>query len=271
MGEAMLDPKLKAFAVAYAEQREAEGRRLSKADLLALPWLRQGPQAGQWAIRARTFETFMRRVLQPMAKRQGRPLTVLDLGAGNGWLSYRAGCEGHLAIALDIRADKIDGLGATDCLVSHSPGRIERIVASFDAIPLADNTADVTVFNASLHYSTNLSAVLHEAHRVSARGGVIAILDSPFYRTEAAGRAMVAEKQLRARQWFGERAATLTSLDFIEFLTAGRLAAASRDIGLEWRRHRVSYPLAYELRPLMARMRRHRSPSRFDLWTADVR
>jgi SAM-dependent methyltransferase len=266
----MLDAKLTSFAKAYAEQREAEGRKLTKEDLLALPWLKHGPQADQWAIRARTFEAFMNRVLHPAAQRSERPLTVLDLGAGSGWLSYRVGREGHLAIALDIRSDKVDGLGAADCLVAHSPGRIERIVASFDAIPLARDTADLTVFNASLHYATDLSCVLREAARVTAPGGVIAILDSPFYRSEAAGMAMVAEKLRQASEWFGERAATLTSLEFIEFLTAERLATASRDLDLDWRRHRVSYPLGYELRPLLAAVRGRRSPSRFDLWTAVV-
>jgi len=264
----MLDPKLTAFARAYADHREAEGRRLSKDDLLALPWLRHGPQADQWAIRARTFEAFMERVLHPLAGKTARPLTVLDLGAGNGWLSYRVGCEGHLAIAVDIRADKVDGLGAADCLVAHSPGRLERIVASFDAIPLADGTADLSVFNASLHYATDLAAVLAEARRVTRSGGVIAILDSPFYRREADGEAMVAEKQSRAYEEFGLHAAILTSLNTIEFLTRARLAAASEALGCQWRQHRVVYPAAYELRPLIAALHGQRRPSRFDLWTA---
>jgi hypothetical protein len=107
MGKAMLDRTLMAFAGAYAEHREAEGRRLADADLLALPWLRHGPQAAQWAVRARTFETFVARVLEPLAGRRGRPLSVVDLGAGNGWLSYRVGCAGHSATAVDIRADRI--------------------------------------------------------------------------------------------------------------------------------------------------------------------
>lgn len=267
----MLDPRLLAFATAYAEHRGAEGRSLCSADLLALPWLRRGPQAEQWAVRARTFEAFRDRILRPVARKSGRPLNVLDLGAGNGWLSYRAGSEGHSAIALDIRADRIDGLGAADCLVAQSAGRIERVIASFDAIPLADDTADITVFNASLHYASDLRAVLAEAHRVTRPGGTIAILDSPFYRREADGEAMVAEKRRHAREWFGERAAVLTSLDSIEFLTPARLAWASESLGIEWRRHRVRYPLAYELRPLLAAIRRRRRPSRFDLWAADVR
>jgi hypothetical protein len=58
------------------------------------------------------------------------------------------------------------------------------------------------------------------------------------------------------------------ALPFIEFLTRERLAAASAPIGLQWRRSRVSYPLWYELRPLQARLRGARAPSRFDLWVS---
>jgi SAM-dependent methyltransferase len=263
MSEAMLDAKLASFATAYAEHRESEGRRLARADLLALPWLREGPHASQWAVRSRTFEAFLDRVLEPAAKSSARPLTVLDLGAGNGWLSHRVAALGHSAFALDIRGDDVDGLGAGDW-----PAHFERILASFDSIPLADASSDITVFNASLHYAVDLPAVLAEAKRVTRRGGTIAILDSPFYRRERHGEAMVAEKRCSATVQFGDRAEALTSLDCVEFLTRARLTAAS---GIEWRRHRVLYPLAYELRPLVAALSGRRPPSRFDLWTAEVR
>jgi SAM-dependent methyltransferase len=267
----VLAPRLAAFAHAYAAHREAEGRRLSEADLLELPWLSHGPQAAQWAVRARTFEAFVTRVLGPMIAATMRPLTVLDLGAGNGWLSYGVACLGQRAVALDIRADDVDGLGAAEPFVARAAGRIQCIVASFDAVPLPDGAADVAVFNASLHYATDLPAVLAEARRVTRQGGVIAILDSPFYRREADGAAMVAEKRAQAGGRFGERAAVLTSLPSIEFLTAGTLATASNGLALAWQRHRVRYPLGYELRPLLAALRRRRRPSRFDLWTAAVR
>ena len=77
---------------------------------------------------------------------------------------------------------------------------------------------------------------------------------------------MVAEKQAQGRQRFGERAETLLSHNFIEYLTPDRLTAASP--GLRWQRRRVLYPLWYELRPLRAKLRGARPPSRFDLWTA---
>ena len=95
----------------------------------------------------------------------------------------------------------------------------------------------------------------------------IVILDSPFYRSTAEGEAMVREKRRDAERRFGSRANALLALASVEYLTRERLADASRHVRLgPWRRHRVRYPLWYELRGVRARVRRERIPSRFDLW-----
>jgi SAM-dependent methyltransferase len=130
---------------------------------------------------------------------------------------------------------------------------------------------DIALFNASLHYATDLAQALAEAARVTRPHGCLAILDSPFYRDEPDGAAMVAEKRRLAPAQFGERAATLMGIDFVEFLTRARLERASANLGLVWRRIRVRYPIGYELRPLIARLQRKRAPSRFDLWIAERR
>jgi SAM-dependent methyltransferase len=257
---------LQAFARDYAAHREAEGRGFSGDALLALPYVQSGPLARQWAVRARTFEALLSRVIRPAAAAMGRPLEILDLGAGNGWLSYRMALEGHSATALDIRDDAVDGLGASAPFLRRANGRMRIVVAPFEAIPARDASFDIAVFNASLHYALDLDAVLADATRVVRPGGRLAILDSPVYRREADGLAMMAEKAAEAPQRFGPRAGTLTSLPFIEFLTRERLAASSAALGLRWRRLRVLYPLWYELRPLAAALRGARAPSRFDLW-----
>lgn len=258
---------LAGFAAQYARHRAAEGRGHAGADLAALPYLKTGPLARQWAVRACSYEVLRSRVVAPFARRLGRPLTVLDLGAGNGWLSHRLAMDGHDAIALDIREDHVDGLGAAAALAARTGGRMRLCAASFAAIPLPAASADLAVFNASLHYALDLSAVLAEAARVTRPGGLLAIVDSPFYRREADGLAMVAEKRASAAERFGEGAATLMALPFIEFLTRERLADASAGLGLTWRRRRVLYPAWYEARPLLARLRGARAPSRFDVWT----
>jgi len=263
---------LRRFREAYAAHRAAEGRGSGgEAEALALPWLRTGPQRRQWAVRARTFERFMDAVVAARVfEVSPRPLHVLDLGAGNGWLCYRLADLGHRCIAIDIRDDDVDGLRAAEAYRAHLPAMFGCVAASFEALPIADGVADIAVFNASLHYALDLRRVLEEAARVVVSGGRIAILDSPFYHTAEEGEAMVAEKKAEARLRFGERAGVLTALPFIEYLTAERLEEASSGLGLRWRRHRVRYPLAYELRPLLARLRRRRRPSRFDLWETTV-
>lgn len=261
-----MEAALERFARDYADHRAAEGRDYRGRALFDLPYVKAGPFAQQWKVRARTFEAFVARVLRPTAERLGLPLTVLDLGAGNGWLSYRIASEGHRAYALDIRDDRVDGLGAAAPFVDQLPERMECLVAPFDAIPLAAQSADLAVFNASIHYATDLRGVLAEAQRVVRPGGQIVILDSPFYQREADGVAMVAEKKAQATERFGTRAAPLMALPFIEFLTRERLARAAP--ALKWQRHRVRYPLSYEVRPLRAALLGLRRPSRFDLWVA---
>lgn len=254
----------KQFLDGYAQHRAAEGRGYAGDDLLALPYLKTGPHAKQWAVRARSFDAFLQHVVMPMAV--ARPLRILDLGAGNGWLSHRLARAGHEPVALDIRADKVDGLGAAREFLATAPNLFECVEASFDRLPFYGGRFDIAVFNASLHYATDLGRTLAEAVRVTRSGGIIAILDSPFYRCVADGEDMVREKRREGTSIFGVRADVLLAQGFIEYLTRERLRAAAPE--LSWSRRRVLYPLWYELRPFRAWIAGRRRPSRFDLWTA---
>jgi SAM-dependent methyltransferase len=254
------------FREEYGAHRATEGRAHSPAEMHTLPFLESGPVAKQWAVRARSYVAFVSRVANPVARTLDRPLRLLDLGAGNGWLSWRIARAGGECVAVDIRDDAIDGLGAAAAYLGDSSARFDRVVASFDALPIESGQFDVVVFNASLHYALDLTAVLREARRCVIDGGRLVILDSPFYAHDADGAAMVREKHGGAAEQFGARAEALMALPFVEYLTRERLASASRGLGLDWRRHRVRYPLWYEVRPLLARLRGRRMPSRFDLW-----
>lgn len=266
-----LRDRLRRFRRAYALLRAREGRSAGVTALPELPDVTTGPLARQWSVRARTFGRFMTAVLEPRAREIApRNAMVLDLGAGNGWLCYRVRQRGHRAIALDFRSDSIDGLGAAQGYRSLISPLFPRVAAAFEAIPLARGSVDIAVFNASLHYALDLHAVLGEAARVVVGGGRIVVLDSPFYRQSSNGEAMVAEKRRDAREHFGELAPDLIALPFVEYLTRERLSRASATLGIAWRRHRVGYPLWYELRPVIAWLRRQRQPSRFDLWEATV-
>ncbi len=260
--------RLARFRAAYAAHRDAEGRRADPDTLLRLPYVRRGPFAREWAVRARTFEAFLRHVID--SPRGGAARRILDLGAGAGWLSYRLARAGHAPTALDWRCDRVDGLGAAGAFRSRLDRLFARVGASFDALPLRDRAFDVVAFNAAIHYAEDLTRVLAEAARVTRPDGVIAILDSPFYARPEDGERMAAEKRRDGARRFGDHAADLLALRAVEFLTAARLAGASAGLGLTWHRHRVRYPLWYEIRPVLATLRGRRPPSRFDLWTATV-
>jgi len=256
------------FREEYAAHRASEGRGHSAVDALTLPYVTEGALVRQWAVRARSFECFQRRVLRPAQRRADVHATgvlrVLDLGAGNGWLAHRATRDGAEALALDVRDDGVDGLGA-----APRDSSMARVVASFEAIPLRDASFDVVVFNASLHYAEDLCRALGEARRVLRPAGRIVVLDSPFYRNAKHGEEMLRAKRADAERRFGARAEALMALAVIEYLTKERLADASRGLGLApWRRHCVLYPLWYELRAVRAALRGERPPSRFDVWEA---
>jgi SAM-dependent methyltransferase len=253
------------FRRAYAELRDREGRG-SVAELRSMPYVLEGPWVAQWRVRARTYDRFVERVLLPVGRRLSRPLRVLDLGSGSGWLCHRLQRQGHSAVALDWRHDRVDGLGAAAVYRVPEHPMFERVAASFEAIPFVERCFDLAVFNASLHYTTDLRLSLTEATRVLSPDGVLAILDSPFYERERDGEAMIAEKRGGAGFPLGAATAELLALPSIEFLTRDRLHEASVGLGVSWRRHRVRYPLAYELRPFWARIRGRRAPSRFDVW-----
>ncbi len=259
------------FRAAYTEHRAVEGRGAGGLEeLLALPFVQHGPFARQWSVRARTFVRFVRAVVEPQElSATPRPLRVLDLGAGNGWLCYQLTQRGHACVALDWRRDTVDGLGAATPYLDHLSGGFGRVVATFEAVPLRP-TFDIAVFNAAIHYATSLEDTIAEAVRVTRPGGRVVILDSPFYAETSDGEQMVAEKRTAAQQAWGARADALLALPVIEYLTSERLARASAPHALAWRRHRVSYPLWYEVRPIVARLRGRRRPSRFDVWDAMV-
>lgn len=257
------------WARAYARLRRTEGRGAGgEAELLALPYLTAGPLAGQWEVRARTFEALKARVVASLARERGKDLAVLDLGAGNGWLCARLARDGHHCVALDLRVDDVDGLAAGAVFRRHLPRMFGRVCASFDALPFPDARFDLVVFDASLHLAEDLRKALAEAARATAPGGRVAILDSPFYARSASGEAMVEEKRRDTARDFHELAGDLLALKPVEYLTPERLARAAAPEGLSFERSRVHYPLAYETRGLKARLLGRREPSRFDLWVA---
>ncbi|MBK9064924.1 MAG: class I SAM-dependent methyltransferase [Acidobacteria bacterium] len=225
----MSEPARRRWARAYARLRRTEGRGAGGTrELFALPWVTEGPLAAQWRIRARTFDAFLRRVVAPLERERGRALRVLDLGAGNGWLSARLAARGHRCVAADLRVDDVDGLAAAAPFARRLARMFGRVAASFDALPLGPRLFDIVVFDASLHLAEDLHASSPRP-RVRRRPAA-ASRSSPPRSPRAPPRATRCEPRSAARPRRASPKPPKTSLRSRpwRFLTKERLAAPPR-------------------------------------------
>jgi SAM-dependent methyltransferase len=256
----MLAATRQRFLADYTRIRHAEGRgSQDSAYYLALPYRDvTGRLQHQWAMRAISYRYIESRVLPEIESRFARPLRIADLGAGNGWMSYRLTLRGHKPIAIDILADPLDGLAAARHYQPHAP--FPCVTAEFDVLPLASRSIDLAIFNASIHYSTDYRRTLSEVRRCLGPDGCFLIVDSPVYRRREHGEMMRRERHEQFRAQYGFASDALASIEYFDEPMLGKL---SRDLGIAWRIHRPWYGVSWALRPWKARWQGKRPPSRF--------
>ena len=258
------------FITDYEFIRAAEGRGSDASDYyLALPYHDiSGKNADQWSIRARTFRYIEQRILPPFEMQCGRKLRILDLGAGNGWMSYRLALAGHMPVAVDLLTNDRDGLGAAAHFRNRLPSLFLRVQAELDHLPFADDAFDLVIFNASFHYSENYVTTFAEAIRCTRPGGLIVIADTPWYSRDESGRKMVSERRTHFRARYGFASDTIPSR---EYLTDHDLELLRGRFAIEWKLYTPYYGVRWLLRPLIAKLHRRREPSRFCIYAAEVR
>jgi len=257
------------FIAEYEFIRAAEGRGSTQPEYyLSLPYKDiSGRNGDQWTIRARTFNAMERCILAPLAKLNKRPLRILDLGAGNGWMSYRLVLRGHLPIAVDLLTNDRDGLGAAIHYNTHIHPLFPRVQADLNRLPFASSIFDLVIFNASFHYSEDYERTFAEALRCTRPGGSIVIADTPWYAEEESGRRMVEEKHKRFSVTYGFASDSISSL---EYLTPDRLHRLQNVFELKWSYIRPFYGIRWSLRPLRAKLEGRRPPSQFRIYAASV-
>lgn len=249
--------RLDRFIAEYEAIRAAEGRGSDDpAFYRALPFSDlTGRFAGDWRIRARSYQALVTRVIAPL-ERDRRRLRALDLGAGNGWLSYRLSARGHCVAAVDLLTNPRDGLGAW----THYDAPFTPIQADFDCLPLAPGQFDVAIFNSSFHYAVHYEATLASVLRILKPEGAVVILDTPIYASAESGARMVQERQARFERSYGFPSDALASENF---LTYARLRALGQSVGIEWQEFKPFRGLRWMLRPWIARARGTREPAEF--------
>jgi hypothetical protein len=137
------------FVADYEHIRKEEGRSgRDEVFYLALPYRdTTGRNSGQWKIRAKSFDFLMTQVLKPLEP----GARILDLGAGNCWMSFRLSLRGFRPVAVDLLTNSEDGLGAASYFNSHLASVIPCFQAELHRLPFQDAQFAAAIFNASLH------------------------------------------------------------------------------------------------------------------------
>jgi SAM-dependent methyltransferase len=247
------------FIADYQAVRRFEGRGSAEASYYrALPFTDlSGRFSADWKIRAASY-----RALEKLVSSLP-PARILDMGAGNCWLSNRLAARGHELFAVDLLVNTEDGLGAW----LNYENRFTPVQAEFARLPIPDSTVSLVIFNASFHYSENYEETLTESLRVLLPGGRLVIMDSPVYYSRESGEQMVAERkaQFEARYGFAS-----DSLQSENYLTHRRMNALGEKFGVRWKHIRPFYGLRWAIRPWLARLRGKREPAELGLWFGDA-
>lgn len=251
------------FMEDYEQIRTAEGRGSDSEDFyLGLPYKDvSGRNSEQWHIRARSYDYLIQHVLKQNPQNgHGR---ILDLGAGNCWMSFRLALAGYRPFAVDLLVNDRDGLGAATHYQKRLPELFPRFQAEIERLPFQDEQFDAVIFNASFHYSEDYAVTLREAFRCVRKGGTVILSDTPWYSCEESGRQMVYERRAAFSQRYGTASDSIRSL---EYLTDERLRILEQHLSIRWTIHSPRYGFKWAMRPLVAKLRNRREPSRFRIY-----
>lgn len=175
----------------YLAVRAREGRRYADAEVRQLPYLPPAhPQYAEWRVRGQSGER-LRRYLGG----RGRPLRILDLGCGTGWLTHALAAAGHTVWGVDLNRPELEQ-GAR---VFGTGETLQFLYADvFDTrLPLAD--LDAVVIAAAGQYFPDLRALIGRLLALLRPGGEIHVLDTPFYTP-----ATIAAARARTRAYYAE-------------------------------------------------------------------
>jgi ArsR family transcriptional regulator len=131
------------------------------------------------------------------------PMTIADLGSGEGAFALLLAQRARKVIAVDSSARMIDV--GRDQAARNGVQNIDFRLGDMEEIPINSGEVDLVFFSQSLHHALHPARALQEAWRILAPGGRIAILDLARHRFEEA-------RELYADEWLGFSEAELEAM-----------------------------------------------------------
>ena len=131
------------------------------------------------------------------------PVTIADLGAGEGSFALLLSQKAVRVIAVDSSARMIE-VGREQA-ARHGVKNVEYRLGDMEEVPIASGEVDLVFFSQSLHHALHPERALAEAARILAPGGRIVVLDLLKHRFEEA-------REMYADEWLGFSEAELESM-----------------------------------------------------------
>ena len=122
------------------------------------------------------------------------PLTVADLGAGEGTLSQLLAKTARKVIAVD-NAPKMVEFGSK-LAKEHGFTNLEYRLGDIEDPPIEQGSIDLAIFSQALHHAIHPERAIQSAQRILKPGGRLVILDLLSHRFERA-------RELYADHWLG--------------------------------------------------------------------
>jgi ubiquinone/menaquinone biosynthesis C-methylase UbiE len=122
------------------------------------------------------------------------PMTIADLGAGEGTLSQLLARTAKKVIAVDNSAAMVEF--GSKLASEHGLKNLEYRLGSIDDPPIKAGTVDLALFSQALHHAASPGKALVAAHKILKPGGRLMVLDLLSHSFEQA-------RTLYAHVWLG--------------------------------------------------------------------
>ncbi len=177
------------FEDLYIDVRRQEKRVYSDCELMFLPDIDPSHiHYKEWQTRKHSSQ----RLINYLSKKS-KPLNILEVGCGNGWLSSKlSAIKNTEVIGLDI--NHIEIMQAQRVFKKDN---LEFVCDSFSPELFDGIKFDIILFAASIQYFPSVKNILQNTFKCLAASGEIHIMDSPFYNPDDISGAMV-----RAKEYF---------------------------------------------------------------------
>lgn len=133
-------------------------------------------------------------------------MTVLDIGAGRPWAAKQFALRGATAMAIDVNAHPVVGLGRGREMMREAGVEITLLVGDSESLPVADEQLDVVFISAAMHHTNYLRRLAREMARVLKPGGSVLIINEPARAgTDDEADLLLEDAELELRHGITER------------------------------------------------------------------